>query len=118
VNKVIDKKQSKKQNKKKDLILDEMNDIEKALDKKSGTSNKVNHYVSEEVDKSIVEHYNDINNDIFSIASLHNLEIYQVVSVLVRNKVISRRDEARGYDAYKETEHYKQKKFLGNAKNV
>ena len=115
-NKVIDKKLLKKQNKKKDILLDDMNDVEKALDKKSGTSNKVNYYINEDIDKSIVEYYNDINNDIFSIASLHNLEIYQVVSVLVRNRVISRRDEARGYDAYKETEHYKQQKCLGNAK--
>ena len=44
-----------------------------------------------------------------SISTNNNIRPWQVVSVLVSNKIIEKRDESRGYDIYKETEEYKQK---------
>ena len=40
-----------------------------------------------------------------------NFEVrpWQVVSVLMRYKIIDKRDNARGYDLYKETAEYKSK---------
>ena len=44
-----------------------------------------------------------------TISTMNNILPWQVVSLLVRYKIISKRDEARGYDKYKETEEYKNK---------
>jgi hypothetical protein len=38
-----------------------------------------------------------------------NIRPWQIVSLLMRYKIINKRDEARGYDLYKETEEYKSK---------
>ena len=35
--------------------------------------------------------------------------VWQVVSILVKNKVIAKRSDARGYEIYKETDEYKSK---------
>jgi hypothetical protein len=64
---------------------------------------------SEEIDKKILEDYYDTRNDIIKIANNYKVETYKVVSLLVKNKIISKRDEARGYDKYKETDEYKKK---------
>ena len=40
---------------------------------------------------------------------MNNILPWQVVSLLVQYKVISKREEARGYDIYKETDEYKKK---------
>jgi uncharacterized protein len=78
--------------------------------KKTNTKSKNTEvYFSEEIDKKILEDYYDTQNDIIKIAKNYKVEIYQVVSLLVKNKLISKRDEARGYDKYKETDEYKKK---------
>ena len=64
---------------------------------------------TEEIDKKILEDYNNTKNDITKIANINKVEIYQVVSLLVKYKIISKRNEARGYDKYKETDEYKNK---------
>jgi hypothetical protein len=71
-------------------------------------------YISEEVDNRILNFYNVEMLDIFEISTKENIEIYQVVSCLMKHKIIKKRDEARGYDKYKETAEYKSK--LKNAK--
>ena len=43
------------------------------------------------------------------ISTMNNILPWQVVSLLIQYKVISKRVEARGYDKYKETEEYKSK---------
>jgi hypothetical protein len=35
--------------------------------------------------------------------------VWQIVSVLVNNKIINKRNDARGYEKYKETDEYKSK---------
>lgn len=78
--------------------------------KKTNTKSKNTEvHFSEEIDKKILEDYYDTQNDIIKIAKNNKVEIYQVVSLLVKYKIISKRDEARGYDKYKETDEYKKK---------
>jgi len=77
--------------------------------KKVKKGKKIQHYFDEEKDKKILEEYDDINNDIMKISEVNNIRPWEVVSLLVRNKIIIKRVEARGYDIYKETDEYKQK---------
>lgn len=65
--------------------------------------------IDEEVDKSIVDHYSTSDDDIMKISKDKNVMVWQIVSVLVNNKIIIRRNDARGYEIYKETEEYKSK---------
>ena len=39
----------------------------------------------------------------------NNVRPWEVVSLLMKHKVISKRCDARGYDIYKETDEYKNK---------
>lgn len=86
-------------------------DTEVKPEKKKVTTKSKSVVVSftEEQNKKILEDYNDTNNDIIMIANMNKVEIYQVVSLLVKYKIISKRNEARGYDKYKETDEYKNK---------
>jgi hypothetical protein len=78
--------------------------------KKPNTKSKnIEVYFNQEIDKKILEEYYDTQNDIINIAKNNKVEIFQVVSLLVKYKIISKRDEARGYDKYKETDDYKKK---------
>ena len=49
------------------------------------------------------------NNNIMTISAENNILPWQIVSLLIQYKVISKRGEARGYDIYTETEEYKSK---------
>jgi hypothetical protein len=69
---------------------------------------KTQYYFSEEKDKKILEEYEDEINNIMKISLDNNIRPWEVVSLLVHNKIIKQRGEARGYDIYKETDEYKQ----------
>jgi hypothetical protein len=71
--------------------------------------NPQNLVINEIVDKEIVEHYTATEDDIMKISNDKNVQVWQIVSVLVNNKIITRRQDARGYEIYKETEEYKSK---------
>lgn len=64
-------------------------------------------YFDKEKDSNIIDQYNE--NDIIQISENIGIKPWEVVSVLVRNKIIKTRGEARGYDIYKETDEYKSK---------
>jgi len=66
-------------------------------------------YFSEEEDNKILKDYDEDDNNIMTISEVNNILPWQVVSLLMQYKVISKRVEARGYDIYKETEEYKSK---------
>jgi len=66
-------------------------------------------YFDEEKDKKILEEYENEENDIMTISKYDNIRPWQIVSLLIRYKVIKKRDEARGYEKYKDTEEYKNK---------
>ena len=66
-------------------------------------------YIDEITDNKIIEEYNDQTNNIITISSNNNIEVYKVVSLLMHYKIIEKRDKARGYDIYKITEEYTNK---------
>ena len=105
----------------KDLLVSELNseatinvelDIPKiATIKKKKTivkkSDKV--IIDEDTDNAIIDSYMDVNSNILDIAESEKVLVWQVVSVLIKNGLISKRSDARGYDLYKESEYYKSK---------
>jgi hypothetical protein len=67
------------------------------------------YYFDEVTDNKILEEYNDQTNNIITISSKNNIEVYKIVSLLMHYKIIEKRDNARGYDIYKTTEEYTNK---------
>jgi len=43
------------------------------------------------------------------LSTEYKVRPWEIVSLLMRYKIIKKRDEAIGYDKYKETDEYKQK---------
>ena len=83
--------------------------VEEKPKSKSNSKSKSKFYLSEEEDSKILKDYEDTSNNIMTISMLNNILPWQVVSLLMQYKVITKRVEARGYDIYKETEEYKNK---------
>ena len=94
---------------KEELEADE--DVEsKTQEKKKRVIKKSNEfYFDKELDEKIMTAYEDKDNDVMVVSSLSGVKIYQVVSLLMKHKIITKRDEARGYEKYKETDEYKNK---------
>jgi hypothetical protein len=55
----------------------------------------------------ILKDYDD--KDIMELSSKYNCRPWEIVSLLMKYKIITKRDQAVGYDKYKETDEYKQK---------
>jgi hypothetical protein len=66
-------------------------------------------YFNTEMDNKILMEYENELNDIMSMSNDNNIRPWEIVSLLMRYNIIKKRDEARGYDKYKETEEYKMK---------
>ena len=75
--------------------------------KKSHSS--VEEYFTQDQINKITNEYSDLTNDVISISVLNNIKPWEVISLLVRTNVIQKREQARGYDKYKETDEYKNK---------
>lgn len=86
----------------KDLI------IENIIIKTPKKEKKIQFYFDEERDNKILKEYENEENDIVTMSN-NDLRPWQIVSILMRYKIIKKRDEARGYDKYKQTEEYKSK---------
>ena len=93
-------------------VMEEKIDVElneEVLKKKKVIKKKTTEiYFSQELDNKILNDYHS-NKDIMEISETNDARPWQVVSLLLRYKIIKKRDEALGYDKYKETEEYKQK---------
>jgi hypothetical protein len=93
-------------------IVEEKIDLELNEDvlnkKKKVVKKKPELYFSQELDKKILDEYY-LKEDIMEISDKNNVRPWQVVSLLMRYKIIKKRDEALGYEKYKETNEYKQK---------
>jgi hypothetical protein len=70
---------------------------------------KIYYYFNEKIDKQILLDYQDVDKDIMIISENNKIRPWEVISILIRHKVIGNRNESRGYDKYKETEEYKSK---------
>ena len=77
--------------------------------KKKRVTRASNVVISKEIDEKVITEYNKDELNIMDISKLNNLLVWQVVSILVNNKIIEKRSDARGYEIYKETEEYKSK---------
>jgi hypothetical protein len=83
--------------------------IDSVTKQKKKSKKDSNTYFDEVTDDKIITEYSDEKNDIMDVSSVNNIRPWEVVSLLVKYKLISKRDEARGYDKYKETDEYKNK---------
>ena len=70
---------------------------------------KIEVYFDEELDNKILQDYNDDDNDIINLAEKYDVKTWQIVSLLMRYKVINKRINSKGYDKYKESDEYKEK---------
>ena len=66
-------------------------------------------YFNDALDNKILNEYEDETNNIMTISSNNNIRPWEVVSLLMKYKIIKERKESRGYDIYKETDEYKSK---------
>jgi hypothetical protein len=82
---------------------------EKEKKEKDAKNKKIEYYFGQELDANILKEYENEENDIMIISENFEVRPWQVVSVLMRYKIIDKRDNARGYDLYKETAEYKSK---------
>jgi hypothetical protein len=89
------------------LNLNEDKIDQNKVSKKKHTA--VEEYFNEEQINKIIKEYSELTNDIMNIATLNNIKPWEVISLLVRNKIILKREQARGYEKYKETDDYKNK---------
>jgi hypothetical protein len=64
------------------------------------------YYFDEDQDNKILQDYEDIKKNIIEISLTNNIRPWQVVSVLMKHKKITKRGDSRGYDIYKETDEY------------
>jgi hypothetical protein len=86
--------------------------IEKELPskiKKIKTEVLKKYYFNDALDNTILNEYENEKNNIMTISSKNNIRPWEVVSLLMKYKIIKERKESRGYDIYTETEEYKSK---------
>lgn len=93
----------------REIKLDEVKNliIETAIIEKP--KKEIEFYFDEEKDNKILNEYNNIEYDIMSISLMNSIKVYEVISLLVKYKIIIKRQDARGYNKYKETDEYKNK---------
>jgi hypothetical protein len=81
---------------------------EDVVKKKKVIKKKQDVYFDDKLDIKIINDYN-LNIDIMKLSENYGVRPWEIVSLLIRYKIIKKRDEALGYDKYKETEEYKNK---------
>ena len=64
------------------------------------------HFNEEQINK-IISEYSIQENDIMNISVMNDIKPWDVISLLVRKNIISKKEQARGYDKYKDTDEYK-----------
>ena len=79
------------------------------LKPKELTKTKIKKSINDSKDREICNLYDNSEIDIMQISEVANIRPWEVVSVLVRCKKIKYRNEARGYETYKNTDEYKSK---------
>lgn len=81
---------------------------EDVVKKKKVIKKKQDVYFDDKLDIKIINDYN-LNIDIMKLSENYGVRPWEIVSLLIRYKIIKKRDEALGYDKYKDTEEYKSK---------
>ena len=91
----------------KEIVIENLVIEKIEVPKKVKRNSKTEFYFNKELDEKILQEYENEMNDIMTISSYNNVKPWQIVSLLVRYKKITKRNESRGYDIYKETDEYK-----------
>ena len=103
---------------KEEKIVEEVEEkpkIKKIVKTKGGkmvevkTESLKNCYLNEKVDQEVLKMYEEELLDIIEISERNNLKPWQIISLLMKHKVVNSRTETRGYEKYKDTEEYKEK---------
>jgi hypothetical protein len=96
----------------KDLLVLENTNYEEniIIPKKKVKIQKKKIVISDAIDNVILEQYNkNTEANILDLSKTNNLLVWQIVSILMNNGIITKRSDARGYELYKETTEYKSK---------
>jgi hypothetical protein len=80
----------------------------KVVTEKKGVS-KTQLVLTIETERNILKSYMEDKKNIMEISETEECKPWEIVSLLVNKKVIQKRQDANGYDLYKETEEYKAK---------
>jgi hypothetical protein len=91
----------------KEIVIENLVIEKIEVPKKVKRNSKTEFYFNKELDEKILQEYENEMNDIMTISSYNNVKPWQIVSLLVRYKKITKRNESRGYDIYKESDEYK-----------
>ena len=70
---------------------------------------KIENYFDVELDNKILQDYSEDEYDIINLAEKYNVKTWEIISLLMRYKVINKRILSKGYDKYKESDEYKEK---------
>jgi hypothetical protein len=97
-----------KKEKEMEMEIELDNKVVEQVNKKVYKKDK--YFFDEEMDTNILKEYTEKKKDIMIISKKKNIEPWQVISVLVKYKIIEKREEANGYDKYKDTDCYKKRK--------
>ena len=98
----VEKNEKKELDKKNEKIISEL-----AKEKLGIVIPDNSFYFDEEKDNIIISKYKEL--DVLELSSELCIPVFQIVSVLMKHKVVEKRVDARGYEKYKETEEYKSK---------
>ena len=63
--------------------------------------------ISSEDDNMIIDLYKNSEEGVLVLSQMLNMPVYKIISSLVNNKIIEKRQYARGYKEYTETDEYK-----------
>lgn len=89
---------------------EQIDDVElnnEVIEKKT-VKKEVEVFFSKKLDCEILkDYYGKI--DVMELSKKYDVKVWQIVSLLMRYKIIKKRGDANGYDKYKETDEYKNK---------
>ena len=90
-----------------DEVIKKVKTIKVVTEKKGVTKTQL--VLTVEKERSILKSYTEDKKNIMEISETEGCKPWEIVSLLMNKKVIQKRQDANGYDLYKETEEYKAK---------
>jgi len=75
--------------------------------KKKIKNAKEDFYFDEKIDKQIIKDYE--SKDIMILSLEYKVKPWEIISLLMKHNILTKREQAKGYNKYKETDEYKNK---------
>lgn len=100
-------------------VKDEVNEkleVELNIPKLTLKNKKVKKVLQSQDDNVIINLYKNSKEDVLVLSKMLNIPVHKIISCLVNNNIIEKRQYARGYKEYTETEEYKDK--VSSSKNT